>query len=94
LLPEADHDNDHLPRVPGDDHWQQFVEAILGKGPTAANFDYSGPLTEAVLLGSVATRFPRTTLEWDTKAVKFRNERAANAFVRRSYRRGWQVRGL
>jgi predicted dehydrogenase len=94
LLPEAEHDNDHMPRVPGDDHWLQFVEAILGNGSTAANFDYSGPLTEAVLLGSVATRFPQTTLEWDANAVKFTNERAANAFVRRSYRRGWQVRGL
>jgi predicted dehydrogenase len=94
LLPEKDHDNDYLPRVPGDDHWRQFVEAILGNGSAAANFDYSGPLTEAVLLGSVASRFPQTTLAWDAAALKFTNETAANKFVRRSYRQGWEVRDL
>ncbi len=94
LLPEKDHDNDHMPRVPGDNHWHQFVEAVLGNGTTAANFNYAGPLTEAVLLGSVATRFPNTTLEWDADKVKFSNEKAANQYVRRSYRKGWNVRGL
>jgi predicted dehydrogenase len=75
--------------VSGENHWHQFVDAILGKTKTQANFDYAGPLTEAVLLGSVATRFPQTTLDWDAAAVKFTNEAAANAFVRREYRKGW-----
>src|SRR5262250_74315 len=41
--------------VPGEDHWHQFINAALGKGKASANFAYAGPLTEAVLLGSVAT---------------------------------------
>ena len=45
-------------------------------------FDYSGPLTEAVLLGWLATRFPKTTLEWDAAKLKFRNAPEANAFRR------------
>ena len=36
----------------------QFVEACRGNGKTSAPFDYSGPLTESVLLGCLATRFP------------------------------------
>jgi hypothetical protein len=40
-----------------------------------------------VLLGSVATRFPLKTLDWDAAALKFTNEAEANAFVRREYRK-------
>ena len=73
--------------VPGDDHWKQFVNAVQGNGKTSANFDYAGPLTEAVLLGSVASRFPKTTLEWDAAALKFGNVAEANQYVRREYRK-------
>jgi predicted dehydrogenase len=94
LFPQQDFRGLELPDVGRADHWLQFVDAILGKEKTSTGFDYSGPLTEAVLLGSVATRFPKTTLAWDAKALKFTNENAANAFVRRAYRKGWEVAGL
>ena len=94
LLPEKDFEGYEKIRVAGDDHWTQWVEACLGKGTPAANFDYSGPLTESVLLGSVATRFPRTTLEWNAAQVKFTNVGEANRYVRRTYRKGWEVKGL
>jgi hypothetical protein len=60
----------------------------------SAPFDYSGPLTETVLLGSIAVRFPQTTLAWDAARLRFGNEDRANAFVRRTCRPGWQVAGL
>jgi predicted dehydrogenase len=94
LLPEKDFEGYEKIRVAGDDHWKQWVEACLGNGKPAANFDYSGPLTESVLLGSVATRFPKTTLQWDTAKLKFTQTAEANRFVRRSYRKGWEVKGL
>ena len=72
----------------------QFVETIRGNAKTSANFDYAGALTETVLLGGVATRFPKETLEWNAKKLKFTNEKAANQFVRREYRKGWEVKGL
>ena len=59
--------------VKGEDHWHQFINAARGEGKTTANFDYAGPLTEAVLLGSVASRFPQQTLEWNAAALKFTN---------------------
>jgi len=76
------------------DHWGQFVDACLGNGKTSANFDYAGPLTEAVLLGSVATRFPKTTLNWNAARLKFTNVTEANTYVRKKYRPGWEVKGL
>ncbi len=76
--------------VAGESHWFQFIDAALGKGKTSAGFDYAGPLTEAVLLGSVASRFPQQDLKWDAAALKFTNVETANQFVRRSYRQGWE----
>jgi predicted dehydrogenase len=78
-----------IEKVEGSNHWRQFIDAVLGKGLASANFDYAGPLTEAVLLGSVATRFPKTTLDWNAPALKFTNVEEANRFVRRTYRKGW-----
>ena len=93
LFPVEQYADFQVPQVSSANHWHQFVDAILGKDKTQANFDYAGPLTEAVLLGGVATRFPQTTLEWNAKKLTF-NVREANQFVRRKYRKGWEVKGL
>ena len=50
--------------------------------------------TEAVLLGSVASRFPQTTLDWDAAKLTFTNVKEANQYVRKTYRKGWEVKGL
>ena len=68
--------------------------ACRGNGQTSTAFAYSGPLTESVLLGGVATRFPHTTLEWDAKGLRFKNSPEATQILRRTYRKGWEVKGL
>ncbi len=93
LFPVERYADFKMPETQDANHWHQFVDAILGKDKTQANFNYAGPLTEAVLLGSVATRFPNTTLEWNAKKLRF-NVKEANQFVRRKYRKGWEVKGL
>lgn len=94
LLPDAQFENFTMPKVKGEDHWFQFVEACLGNGATSANFDYSGPLTETVLLGGVASHFPKTTMEWDSANLKCKNLAEAAQYVRRAYRKGWDVAGI
>jgi hypothetical protein len=94
LLPAENFKDAKLPNPGGNDHYLQFVEACRGNGKTSAPFDYSGPLTESVLLGCLATRFPNKTLEWDSLNVAFTNVREANAFVRRPYRKDWEIPGL
>ena len=94
LLPAEKFAGHKLPEPGGNDHYLQFVEAVRGNGKTSAPFDYSGPLTESVLLGCLSTRFPSDTLEWDTAAVKVANVEEANRFVRKRYRKGWEVEGL
>ena len=93
LYPAAQFKDFKFPKLQGANHWGQFVEACQGRGKTTANFAYAGPLTEAVLLGSVALRFPQTTLEWNSHRLQF-GLKDANAFVRRDYRQGWEVKGL
>jgi predicted dehydrogenase len=91
LLPAAKFAGYKLAERGHQNHYLQFVEACRGNGKTSAPFDYSGPLTESVLLGCLATRFPKTTLEWDAASMKVTNVKEANAFVRRHYRKGWEV---
>jgi predicted dehydrogenase len=93
LFPDEKFKGFQPPRVAGLNHWGQFVDACRGEGKTSADFAYAGPLTEAILLGCVASRFPKTTLKWDGKAMKFDLEEA-NAFIGRDYREGWKVPGL
>ena len=93
LYPDKKYKDLRFPAIPSGDHWGQFVDACLTGSGTSAGFDYAGPLTEGVLLGSVACRFPQTTLKWNGPMLKF-DEAEANKYVQRAYRSGWQVKGL
>ena len=94
LLPADQFKDFPVTKAEAANHYHQFADAVMGKGKASAAFDYSGPLTEAVLLGPVATRFPKTTLEWNAKKLKFRNSPEATRYVRRQYRSGWKIKGL
>ena len=83
-------DRGPIERVPGVDHYTSFADACRGEGKTTSHFDYAGPLTEAVLLGAVAIRVPGETLRWDAEALKVTNSPAADALLRKAYRKGWE----
>lgn len=67
-------------------HYHQFVDACLGKGECSAPFSYAARLTETILLGVIAGRFPNQTLHWDSKKAKFA-EKEANQFLDGKYRK-------
>jgi predicted dehydrogenase len=73
-------------------HHREWIEAIRAGGRTTCPFDYSGPLTEAVLLGVTSYRVGKS-LEWDAKALKARSVPEADALIRKEYRKGWEVTG-
>jgi predicted dehydrogenase len=93
LYPDKKYKEFKFPEVASHDHYGEFVDACLGHGKTGANFSYAGPLTEAVLLGGVASRFPKTTLKWFAPQMQF-DVAEANRFIRREYRSGWEIKGL
>ncbi|MFO0938132.1 MAG: Gfo/Idh/MocA family oxidoreductase [Gemmataceae bacterium] len=94
LFPTEEFKGYKYPDFKGDNHYSQFVEAVRGNGKNSAPFSYAGPLTELVLIGCLATRFQNETLQWDSAAMKVKNLEAANHFVRKTYRKGWEVEGL
>ena len=69
----------------GPKHYHQFVDACLGKGETTAPFSYAAKLTETILLGTIAGRFPNKTLHWDADKAKFEEEEA-NQYLSAEYR--------
>lgn len=82
-----------FPEIVEMNHWSEYVSACQGKGETSAPFSYGGPLTEAVLLGGVASHYPKTTLKWNAELLEF-DLKEATQLVRRAYRKGWEIKGL
>jgi predicted dehydrogenase len=82
-----------IERIPGglSGHEKDWVRACKGGKPASANFEYSGPLSEMVLMGNLAVRFPNRKLLWDGEAMKVTNDAGADAYVRRKYRQGWSL---
>ncbi len=71
-------------------HYAEWIEACKTRGTTTCNFDYSGALTEAVLLGNVAYR-TGSRIDWDARRLRARGLREAERYIRRRYRRGWHL---
>jgi predicted dehydrogenase len=79
-----------LPRVKG--HYDEFIGACKRRDPgVGAPFGYAALLTEVILLGNVAKRFPGALLAWDPAAMRFTNHEEASRLVRTKYREGWAL---
>jgi predicted dehydrogenase len=91
LLPEEKFREVKRPELPPRNHYHHFVDACLGGERTESYFVQTGPMTEAILLGTVAIRVPGQKLRWDHAGMKVRNNREANKYLRRTYRESWHV---
>ncbi|XZE51667.1 Gfo/Idh/MocA family protein [Planctomycetaceae bacterium SH139] len=72
------------------DHYVQWADACRGMAVTTSAFAYSGPLTETVLLGTIALRFPQETLTWDAANLKIANSPLADQYLTKAYFSGWE----
>jgi predicted dehydrogenase len=92
LLPEGKFSgilgDNSIPKSVG--HHKEWLDAIKTNGPTTCNFDYSGGLTEAVLLGVVSYRLGKP-IEWDSANLKAKGLLEADALLHKEYRKGWSV---
>jgi hypothetical protein len=71
-------------------HHAEWILACKTGQPTTCSFDYSGPLTEAALLGNVAYR-TGCAIEWDSARLRATNCSQAAEFVQHRYRKGWKL---
>ena len=70
--------------------WSVAVKA--GK-PAPCHFGYAGPFTEAYQLGNLALRVGHK-IEWDALNFRVTNCQEANQYLRREYRRGWDLKEI
>ncbi|MEC9035699.1 MAG: Gfo/Idh/MocA family oxidoreductase [Verrucomicrobiota bacterium] len=97
LYPAQKYQGFKYPKLEPRDHYMEYVDAARGasgKKPSANFDDYSGPLTETVLLGCLATLFPGEKLDWDTEKLKVTNNVKADIQVGRDYRNGWKPKAI
>ena len=81
-----------LPRVPGDmgGHHGEWITACKGGPKSLGDFSYSGPFTETVLIGIVSFRAGKK-FDWDGPNMKAANCPEAGQYIKREYRKGWEV---
>ena len=93
------------PKEEARNHWHTWVDACLAGKKTSDGFHYSGPLTETVHLGNIATRLaiptidpisgrlqnPTKVFEWDAAQLRFRNAPEADRLITKGYRKGFDV---
>jgi len=78
-----------LPRSIG--HYEEWIQACKTGSPTRSNFDFAGPLTEAVLLGTVCVRAGGKTLHWDSTNLRITNDPDADNLLHYEYRKPWSL---
>jgi predicted dehydrogenase len=68
--------------------YSDWVRACKGGDPGASNFEVAAPFTEWIVMGCIALRV-EGKLEWDAAKMTFTNSKAANEFLKPSFRKGW-----
>jgi predicted dehydrogenase len=72
---------------------KDWVVAVKAGKQAPCPFSYAGPFTEAYQLGNIALR-AGGRIEWDARAFRITNNREANQYLTRAYRRGWDLREI
>jgi predicted dehydrogenase len=78
-----------MPRSAG--HYEEWVLACKTGSPTRSGFGFAGPLTEALLLGTISVRLGGRHLRWDSVNLRCSNEPQAEALLHYQYRPGWEL---
>ncbi|MFW6289446.1 MAG: hypothetical protein ACOC0R_00645, partial [Mariniphaga sp.] len=94
LLPHEKFSSYRIPKLKPRNHYHDFVDCCLSGKKTESPFSVTGPMTEAILLGTVAARVPDTLLQWDAENMKIPNHPGAEKLLSRQYREGWNVNGM
>ncbi|HCS50752.1 Gfo/Idh/MocA family oxidoreductase [Rubinisphaera sp.] len=95
VLPEAKSVSDKiLSDLAKQDHYHDWVDAVIEGRKACDDFSHGGPLTEAVLVGAMADRVSNDWLHWDHINQTFTNSPEATSLVSQTYRDGWSIPGL
>jgi hypothetical protein len=70
--------------------WVEWMEACKTGERAGCDFEWSGPLNDAVLLGNIALRTGKR-LEWDAAKRRFTDSEEANRLIEAAYHNGWSL---
>ena len=87
------HWRDEMKKLEGCDHYHQWLRAAEARDTTktGSKFQYSVPMTQAILLGCIALRFPGQELRWNHSKRKFSNFPEANRWLNFTPRAGYDL---
>ncbi|HWP87020.1 MAG TPA: hypothetical protein VNM70_04015, partial [Burkholderiales bacterium] len=71
-------------------HEMNWIDAIRGTQKTTSPFEYSGKLTEIMLLGVAALNAGKK-IHYDGANMKITNVPNSDALLKRAYRSGWEL---
>jgi predicted dehydrogenase len=77
-----------LTRSPG--HQQNFIDSVKSRKQPESNLEYARRMTLPMHLGLISYRLKRK-LTWNSKKEKFVDDKEANAFLHREYRKKWDL---
>ncbi len=72
-------------------HFDEFIAAVEGGRMPESNFDYSGALTETVVLGNLAVWASGERIEWDAQRMEAKGRPDLNVLLKPQYRPGWEI---
>ncbi len=92
LLPEEKYadvkaPDPYIPDSPG--FHQEWIHACKGGPRPTCEFEYSGPLTETVLLGNAAYR-AQAQFDWDPRELRTEGSNRAQKYIRPRFRNRWK----
>jgi hypothetical protein len=76
------------PRIPGQNHMKEFLDACKGGPKTFQSFDIAARAAEFGMTGIVALRVGRE-IEWDSKALKAKGCPEADRWIHLPQRKKW-----
>lgn len=72
-------------------HHRDWLDAIKGGAAASSNFDYGARLNEITLLGVLSLRMGGKKIVWDAANLKAKGLGDADALIRGTYRKGWEL---
>jgi len=94
LLPESSMreylNGSQLPKEKVERNDNTWIDAFRNKTQSPGSFLLAGPISETILLGAVALRAGKK-VEYDSASMKITNNKDANQFLVREYRKGWEL---
>ncbi len=84
-----------LPRAPNQNNYLEWYQAVQGQLPRCeSHFQLAGPMTETILLGVLAQRFPDQELHWNASELAVRGRPELRQYIQREYAPGWEASKL